>query len=161
MNLWIPFALGPTTLASNALTIASSLNAAALAEAPFTVVRARGVITIYSDQSIAAENQEGILGFIVVKNTAVLIGASAVPDPLNEGNDDFFVYQPIQSQIMRLTSDVTTDGMTEVGKTEVNFDSKAMRKVDDGADIAIMLRNTSSAFGFVYIITGRMLVKLH
>ncbi len=95
ITTWIPFAVGPSTLAANALTIAFSLNAAGLGLAPFTVIRTRGVITIWSDQTAASEVPEGILGFINVQNTAVLIGASAIPDPLNEGTGDFFLYQPL------------------------------------------------------------------
>lgn len=160
-SLWIPFAVGPSVSAANALTLVFSLNADGLDLAPFTVVRTRGLVTMWSDQSTAAEVPEGILGFIVVQNTAVLIGTSAIPDPLNEAAADFFVYQPMHNQTMRLTASTGTDGFTEPSKTEYVIDSKAMRKVDVQQDIAVVIRNTSASDGLAFFLTGRMLVKLH
>ncbi len=49
----------------------------------------------------------------------------------------------------------------EVAKTEYTFDSKAMRKVEVGEDIAGVIRNTSASDGLIFLTTGRMLVKLH
>ncbi len=158
-SIWFDFAVGPVTLAANALTIASSLTAEGFDEIPLTVVRTRGLITIWSDQTAASEIVEGIYGTIVVKNTAVLIGASAVPDPLNEASDDWFTYQPMHSGATRQVGGAGS--FNEVTKTEYAFDSKAMRKVDFGDDIVHMIRNTSGTDGLIFLLTGRMFVKLH
>ena len=161
LSEWFGIQVPPTIIALNALGLIASLTSAALAAAPFTIVRTRGILTVWSDQSTASEAPEGILGQVVVQNTAVLIGASAVPDPLNEFDADFFVYQPVQLQDMRLTASTSVDGFTEVGKTQWEIDSKAMRKVDTQEDIAVVFRNSSAADGLVMAYTGRFLVKLH
>ncbi len=160
LSIWIPTQItAPTTLAANALTIAASSSASLLALAPFTIVRTRGLFTFWSDNAGAAETPQGILGTIVVKNTAVLIGASAVPDPLNEATDDWFVYQPFQHQVTRQIG--AAGSFNEISTMQYVIDSKAMRKVDTGDDFPIMVRNTSATFGLIFTYTGRCLLKLH
>ena len=87
--------IGIVTVAANALLIALISNAALLDLAPYTVVRTRGLLTIWSDQVAVAESPQGIFGMIVVKDTAAQIGSTALPDPLNEVDDDWYVYQPM------------------------------------------------------------------
>jgi len=41
------------------------------------------------------------------------------------------------------------------------LDSKAMRKVQEGQDIAIVLENGSALDGMLFLLQFRMLVKLH
>ena len=41
------------------------------------------------------------------------------------------------------------------------IDSKAMRKVDEGQDIAVLIQNNSALHGMAYLLEFRMLVKLH
>ena len=96
---------------------------------------------------------------IVVKQTAVDIGATAISDPLNDGGEDFHVYQPFRIPTMRKVDSANFFWETEGQSYEI--DSKAMRKVDDGGDIAFMCRNSSATFGLIYSVTGRQLIKLH
>jgi len=52
-------------------------------------------------------------------------------------------------------------GILEVGNRR-EFDSRAMRKVEDGQDIAIVEENSGSPFaGAIMTKSGRMLIKLH
>jgi len=160
LSIWVPFQIiTPTALAANALTLAASSNAALLALTPYTIVRTRGVFTVWSDQTAAAEAPRGILGVIVVKNTAVLIGATAIPDPLNEGNEDFYVYQSFQMPTTRQQGGA--GAFIETGITQYEIDSKAMRKVDDTEDQAFMVRNISETEGLLFTFVGRTLIKLH
>jgi len=41
------------------------------------------------------------------------------------------------------------------------FDSRAMRKVEDGQDIVSVAENASGSAGLTYVAKYRMLVKLH
>ena len=157
--IWVSFQMvASITVAANALNLGLSSNDAFRALAPFTIVRTRGILTIESDQVLAAESPQGIFGVIVVKQTAVDIGATAIPDSFNDGGEDFHVYQPFRIPTMRQT---TNNLFTERSGQDWIIDSKAMRKVDDGGDIAFMCRNSSAAFGLVYSVTGRQLIKLH
>ena len=160
LTQWIGVQLGPSTIGGNQSTLLASLDAAGLVLAPFTVVRSRFILTVWSDQVAASEIVEGVFGVIVVKNTAVLIGATAVPDPFVEFADDWYVYNPFQQQATRAVENASGT-FTEVSQTQMVIDSKAMRKVDTGEDLAFMVRNSSATAGLVITVTGRFLVKLH
>ena len=68
------------TSASDAALI-TSLNAAALALRPFTIIRSRGFMHMVSDQIVGTENVVCAFGKIVVSDEAVAVGVSAVPSP--------------------------------------------------------------------------------
>ncbi len=104
-----------------------------------TVRRTRGGIWIQSDQSAAIENQIGALGAIVVSERALVIGITAVPDPVTEKDDDgWFLWVPFAQ-----SSDLTA------GRTGYwyEFDSKAMRKISEGFAIAFVAGNNSASNG--------------
>ncbi len=139
-------------LAANAI-FDQSLIATELALRPFTVVRVRGSVYISSDQSGAVERQLGAIGFAVVSEEAIAVGGTALPIPIsNEGSGLWFVHR-IFANAMR----TTTDSHLE----EFPFDSKAMRKVEQGQNIAVMIENADSTFGLQYWLKFRLLVKLH
>jgi len=143
-------------LAAGGTLFYSSLNAAALALLPFTIVRLRGLITVQSDQEAADE--EGILGVgkAVVSTDAVAIGISALPTPITDQNSNlWFMYETVP-----WSWKLTTSGAAQ-GATHHFFDSKGMRKVEDGQDIVMTVENWSSAFGCEFDIQSRMLIKLH
>ena len=134
----------------------ASLNAAALALRPFTVIRVRGVLSVQSDQEVADE--EGILGmgFAVVSDEASAIGVSAIPTPVTEQSSNlWFVYEEIPWSWRIVTSGAGGS------VTHQAFDSKGMRKVEPGQDIVQVVENNSSAFGCEFSLDSRMLVKLH
>ncbi len=143
--------------AGSSAVFINSLNAAALALTPFTVVRSRGLLFIKSDQSAAAENQAAVLGVAVVSDQAVAVGITALPTPVtDESSDLFYVYQAIMSAHGAGTVD------SETGKV-IEYDSRAMRKVEDGQDIAYILETEVVALtqGVQMRHTGRFLIKLH
>ncbi len=122
----------------------------------FTIVRTRGMLFVAGDQNAALEEPFGGLGFMVVSSTAAGVGATAVPGPMSdEADDQWFVFE-------NFVASADGDPSTQVnGSRVIHFDSKAMRKVEDGQAIAIVIENASAADGCQYILKFRMLVKLH
>jgi len=145
-----------TGLTFGVAALHASLNAAALALRPFTIIRTRGVISVQSDQEVADE--EGIfgMGYAVVSDDASAIGITAVPTPItDQASNLWFVYEEIPWSWRIVTSGA--------GKTVTHqaFDSKGMRKVEVGQDIVNVVENNSSAFGCEFSVDSRLLVKLH
>ncbi len=145
-----------TTMTVTGGTIIGSLNAAALALRPFTIVRSHFELLLKSDQSAATENQVAAFGLAVVSDQAAAVGVSAVPTPdTDSGSDLWFVHQ----YLMGAFDFTTGTGYRNVGE-RYSVDSKAMRKVDIGQDLVIVAEmdsNTSS--GVILFSAGRILVK--
>ncbi len=160
-NVWLGLAPGTTetTIPGGQAILIGSLNAAALALRPFTIVRTRGIFSWRSDQSGADESSGGIAAFIVVTQSAVTAGIGSIPTPFTEPNSDFFVYQPLW-QTENFATAVGEQSNTGEGKV-FSFDSKGMRKVGQNDDIALLAENISTTQGSLILINGRMLVKLH
>ena len=146
-----------TLAAPNTAALVRSLNAAALALRPFTIVRYRGRYHIESDQSAASEFFDCSIGLAVVSDQATAIGVTAVPTPTTDlGSDLWFVYESLQD-IFEL-GDAT--GFARMGISK-DYDSRAMRKVEDGQDVVFVAENTAASNGVTVRDQGRMLVKLH
>ena len=144
-----------TPIAAGGISFLSSLNAAALALRPFTILRTRGIFSLISDQVSAAEAPFGAMGIAVVSDQASAAGLASLPSPIiEESSDLWFVYQFGAAEMSVLTS-----GMNQA--QVYSFDSRAMRKVEDGEDIVVMVENASSLHGFNFIVKFRMLYKLH
>jgi len=95
-----------------------------------TVVRVRGMMTVITDQTVAGEPQVGAFGMIRVTDRAIAIGATAIPGPMTDGDDDgWFVWTPF-AQIQQ--SAVTGSN------NSVEIDSKAQRIVREGQQLAVM-----------------------
>ena len=154
MTEWLnsPNVTAETALAANTFAFLGSLNAAALAARPFTVIRTVGSIWVKSDQVASAELPFGALGFQIVSDKAVATGVTALPDPITEeASDTWFVYQQWAA------SGGAVDGAILM---EYKFDSRAMRKVEDGFDMAFMIANANAADGVVFVVKFCMLIKL-
>jgi len=156
---WFQFAPVLTTLTASGGTIIFSLNAAALALRPFTVVRSRFSAYLISDQATLSEQQNVGLGHAVVSDEAVSVGVTAVPTPLAQlGSDLWF-------QINLLFGAVgIADGTgSQVMKGQFfDLDSRAMRKVAVGQDIVSVAEGLLGfGSGCQIFWGGRMLVKLH
>ena len=156
-TLWLAGTYASTTIAASTAVIVSSLNAAALALRPFTVVRARGLLMLESDQIAAAERLRCAYGVAVVSDQASAIGVTAVPTPTtDDGSDLWFLYQTIAHSVQ------VTAGQLAVGPAyhQVEMDSKAMRKVEDGMDIVTVVEQ-GAAVGAILTNYIRLLIKLH
>jgi len=158
-TLWLESTEFSTTLASaGSASLVSTLNAAALALRPFTVVRSRGFMFVESDQSAASEYFSVAYGQTVVTEQASAAGIISVPTPALESASDWHVYA--RSQGLFVLGDAT--GFVEVGaERSVQIDSKAMRKVDVGEDLVIVLENAVTSSGSIIRSFVRVLIKLH
>ncbi len=147
------------SIATGTAVLTRSLNAAALALRPFTVVRVRGLIYVKTDQIANTEQQWVNYGFCVVSDQASAIGVTAVPTPTSDMDSDlWFVIEQVASSYL-LSSAV---GITEVGKSS-QFDSKAMRKVDVGEDLITVVETPATGIseGVSFRDGYRFLLKLH
>ncbi len=98
-----------------------------------TVRRTRGMISAFSDTSSLNEIV-GAFGMVVVSSTAVAVGATAIPGPITDESDDgWFVWVPF----------VAMGSQSAGGQAgyRADFDSKAMRTVDEGFEIAVVFEN--------------------
>ena len=123
---------------------------------PSTIVRTRGQLWVQSDVSNAQERPFGAMGFSVVSDQAAAVGVTALPAPIsNEDSDLFFVYESWQAATV-----VSDAGFTNP-MYQYSFDSRAMRKIEDGDAIVVVLENAAlGGIGAQYILKFRMLLKL-
>ncbi len=156
-SLWIGVGRTQTTVAASATAaLIGVFNAAALALRPFTIVRVRGVWLAHSDQSAASESFQGNLGYAIVSDQASAVGVTAVPTPATDlGSDMFFVHDMWPG----LFDLVGSSHLSEIRPRE--YDSKAMRKVNDDQDLAITIEAGIGDQGCVIDNAARILVKLH
>ena len=118
-----------------------------------TVMRTRGRIYISSDQSAAEESQIGALGMAVVTDNAHAAGAASLPGPVTDAGDDgWFLWMPI---IQSGAADITA---AQVG-LGYDFDSKAMRRVEQGYRVVVMIENASASNAFEFGFIARLLAK--
>jgi len=151
---WFQYSPAIATMTAPGGTLFFSLNAAALALRPFTVVRSHFHIGLRSDQAAAIEEQIAGVGLAVVSDEAVAVGVTAVPTPITEmGSDLWFVHQLIYASESRVV-DKTREGQY------ISIDSKAMRKVGVGQDIVLVVEmSAASTGGMVITVGGRQLIK--
>jgi len=145
--------------ATTSAAIVATLNAAALALRPFTVIRSRGVLLVQSDQAVTGEDYAASFGMAVVSEQAAALGITAVPTPTIESNSDlWFTYEFIVGAFQFASA----SGFVEVGRERM-IDSRAMRKVEDGQDIIQVVEGGGGAADSGQEVAGfvRMLIKLH
>ena len=157
-TMWFAFTPIEAVIAAASTAIQlGTLNAAALALRPFTVIRMRGFFFNRSDQISSGEDYGSSFGMAVVSSQAAAVGVTAVPTPnTDRGSDLFFVYEEIFGHLS-FSSGI---GVRELGQT-VYIDSKAMRKVNDDQDISITVETPANTDSAVVVAGGRFLIKLH
>jgi len=142
----------PSTLA----TVVAVYDAAILGLRPFTILRTHLVLSFRSDQSATAEFPFGIYGETIVTDTAAALGTTAVPNPGDEPEGDWYIYQPLQAEFL-LKSAV---GFEANAMQTVVVDSKAMRKVGPDDSLMAIFKMVSSVGGQL-LVQGRQLIQLH
>ena len=150
---WFQFVPVTTNLATGgADAIVFALNAAALALRPFTIVRTHFELALASDQAAAIEHQICGVGIAVVSDQAVAVGVTAVPNPVTHmGSNLWLMHQLLYGDESALTDRTRSE-------TRVSVDSKAMRKVEVGQDIVVVVENGGSS-GLNITVGGRLLIK--
>ncbi len=155
-TVWIGGQMGENAIATSGVAQLTSLNTAALALRPFTVVRTRGVFYVETDQVAAGEHQWGAYGFCVVSEQADAIGVTAIPTPITDQSSDlWYVYEIFQEGQKAFS---VASAIQVVGH---QFDSKAMRKVEDGEQIITAVEADANSDGFTFSSGHRTLLKLH
>ncbi len=151
----------PTTnslAAASSAVVFTGFGATILGLRPFTIVRNRGILHARSDQTGALEFWSVAYGMAVVSDQALAIGITAVPLPNDDRSSDlFFVFEELAGTFLF----VTGAGFHPTGGQTLRYDSKAMRKVEEGQDVAVTLQNSAISLGTTVTKAGRMLIKLH
>ncbi len=154
-SVWGFLTPGNNTLTATGGTIVASLNAAALARRPFTIVRTHLEFMLRSDQSAAIEQQTCAFGMAVVSDEAVAAGVASVPTPITElGSDLWFLHVIMFGDESKLTDRSSPATLRSV-------DSKAMRKVEEGQDIVFVAELGGTGAGLILSSGGRFLIKTH
>ena len=156
-TIWFASPLVTVTAAASATAVLmSSLNAAALALRPFTVIRTRLRWRCQSDQSGATETFIGNIGFAVVSEQASTLGITALPTPAtNLDSDLFYVIDQWIGRFQLIGTDVASNTVDRP------LESKAMRKVNADEDIVQVMEAGIGGSGVTVSSVGRFLVKLH
>ena len=157
-TLWIEIAPTNTNLpAASTAVLFNGLAAAQLTQRPFTVVRTRIGMHIASDQVGASESYQAALGLAVVSDQALAIGVTAVPTPFTDiGSDLWFFWAASAGRFAFING----TGTQQLGLYS-NEDSKAMRKVEEGQDLAVTVETSAVSLGADIQKFGRLLIKLH
>ena len=150
---------GPFVVANATSIIMSSFDTrgAVVPDAPFTIMRLRGLLSVYPDQNVIVERITGAFGVMVVNGEAFDAGVASMPTPWAESFDDRWLYHTYwQSSVEEnpTTSDYQYNFFNHV------IDGKAMRKVNHGDVVVAVIENQSST-GAIAQMNFRMGVKLH
>ncbi len=106
-----------------------------------TIRRTRGVFGIESDQNSALEFNLGAMGMVVVSETAIAAGVASIPGPVTDASDDgWFVWEPFTQETQGVTGGSKSTGYT--------FDSKAMRRIEEGFAVAVVVENAHATHAF-------------
>ncbi len=140
-----------TTLAANTKIIAATfqLSNPGIGE---TVRRTRGRFMVVSDQVSFVEDHLGAMGMMIVNDVAAGIGITAIPGPVTEAGDDgWFVWEPLVAcSQMNPTATSSGIGSGSMAMCSFEFDSKAMRRVEEGFQMVMVVENASSSTGFKF-----------
>ena len=103
------------------------------------VRRTRGRFLFTSDQAAIFEGSVAAFGMIVVNDLALAAGVASIPGPITDANDDgWFVWESMP--MLQGNTDGSSSSAVGVGGANygVEFDSKAMRRVEEGFGIAVV-----------------------
>ena len=112
---------------------------------------------VASDQVGATEEQQVGYGEIIVSDQAVAVGVTAVPTPLADSQSSWHVFELLAARF-QFSSAV---GINPNMLTWKEFDSKAMRKVEEGQDLVSVAENSATGDGALVRVFARILIKLH
>ena len=159
---WLALPETRTVLASaNSQAIILSLTTAEKALRPFTITRTIIHRSITSDQQGAGEVYAAACGIAVVSDQASSIGVTAVPTPFDNLDSDLWLFHDILDGEFVFVSGVGIQEGATSPRGGHTVESKAMRKVEDGQDVVVVIENDGLSAGSVNYVAGRMLIKLH
>ncbi len=158
-SLWIGITATSSSFAATTVAILNALNTAGLALRPFTIVRTRGIFLIATDQTVANELFGASVGLCVVSEQANAIGVTAVPTPVTDLESDLWL---MHETMLGSTENLSAVGFTPRAGYTKEYDSRAMRKVEDGSQMIFVAEGIGAiGEGFTLANQGRILIKLH
>ena len=112
-----------------------------------TVVRTRGHFCSKVVGSVPAGNTivRGAFGIIMVSADAFAIGVTAVPGPLSDSLNDWYVWAPF----CHLLQSGDDEGVALLANVSQAFDSRGMRKVKPGDVSAVVVEYESDTAGSI------------
>ena len=112
-----------------------------------TIVRTRGECLFTTLTAVDAD-VTGAFGIIIVSSDAATIGITAIPGPISDIENDWYVWEPLN-----LHSRSTTESESSLTQSHrIKFDSRGMRKIKLGDTSVLVLEIRSATAG--YIIQG-------
>ncbi len=122
-----------------------------------TILRVVGGIAVGSDQTGATEFQQGAIGMCLVTDTAAGVGIGSLPDPVTDIADDiWFMYQSWHRKFQFADATGTLGDAVQW----YPFDSRAKRIIHSGEQVAVVVANANSSFGFEFALTIRVLTQV-
>ncbi len=122
-----------------------------------TIIRTRGQIIVGSDQAAGPEAWVGAVGFAVASDQAVAVGVGSLPTPYTDQDSDlWFVHQYFGGKFQFL--DAT--GFDAAQYQVFSFDSKAMRKIEQGQTLIVVVENGAATTGIQYWLQFATLFKV-
>ena len=101
-----------------------------------------------SDQTAATEAPQGAMGICVVSDAAVTAGAASLPGPITDLDDDLWLFWTSMHAIT--TVGATALNVQNLTNPLVHVESRAMRRVVEGQQLAIMGENNAVGASFKY-----------
>jgi len=127
---WAGFVFSDATVATATKQIVGTLT-------PTAGLSHETVVRIVGDWQADGPGKNGqvVLAALVVTEAAFAIGATALPDPVTDIEDDVWLFISSIS--------VGTLGRSIHGANPIQYDSKGMRKVDEGQLLVFIVANTT------------------
>ncbi len=112
------------------------------------------MVVLTSDQTGGQETQTGAMGMVVVSDLAIAAGVASIPGPVTDASDDgWYVWQALGGQLDILVGAGPRQAVYE-------FDSKAMRRIEEGFGVAIVVENAHATHGFNVLVYFSVLASL-
>ncbi len=118
-----------------------------------TALRWVGLISVESDQTASAEDQQGAFGIIRTSATAITLGVTALPSPLTNISDDWIVHVPFLQRFITATA----VGQEPHFVTQYKFDFKTKRILGNGQGFAFVVESSANSEGFTLNLIMRVL----
>ena len=110
-----------------------------------TVLRSRGIISVFPQSGAADLVIDGAFGMGVVSITALATGITAIPGPFTDDSwPGWFVHQYFSNVL-----DVTTDVGRLLLQKSYEIDSKAMRKVRNDEAVVLVAESRAGALNIL------------
>jgi len=127
--------------------------------APFTITRTIGYIGVAPSATTAEQFSHGAYGIQVINGEAFDAGIASMPTPYTDSLEDRWLVFKYWS--MMYAFNVGAGGTSHSRNPQIDFDSRAQRKVEVGDVIVSVFENGALTDAVDMQANFRMLVKLH